>query len=69
MTDERDLLDVDNLRTVKDAAAWMRGADKECRETAKHVTNLEQAAYLRGRAHAFGMAAGLLESAIREDEV
>lgn len=59
--------DIDNLRTVKDAAAWMRGAERCCRETAKHIPDLEHAAYQRGRSHAFGLAAGLLEDAIRED--
>ncbi|MFA7121414.1 MAG: hypothetical protein WC277_08020 [Bacilli bacterium] len=59
MPDERDLPDIDNLRTVEDVIAWLREASTTCAETAKHNRVPEQAAYLRGRAEAFGLAATL----------
>ena len=68
MPDERDMPDIDNLQTVEDVIAWLRGASTTCAETAKHNRDIpDHAIYLRGRAEAFGLAAGLLEDAIRED--
>jgi hypothetical protein len=35
MPDERDLPDIDNLRTVEEVIAWLREAAKTCAETAR----------------------------------
>ena len=65
MTDERYLPDIDNLRTVEDVISWLREASTTCAETARHNRVPEQAAYLRGRAEVFGMAATLIEAVTR----
>ena len=66
MPDERDLPDIDNLRTVEEVIAWLREAAKTCAETARHNRDLpDHAIYLRGRAEAVGLAAGLVEDVIR----
>ncbi len=66
MPDERDLPDIDNLRTVEEVIAWLREAAKTCAETARHNRDLpDHAIYLRGRAEAFGLAAGLVEDVTR----
>ncbi|WOX55052.1 hypothetical protein R6Y95_06140 [Methanoculleus palmolei] len=64
MGDERDVPYFGDIRTPDEAIAWLRQASETCSEVAKYITNPEQAAYQRGRAHAFGLAAGIVESAL-----
>lgn len=64
MTDERDLPDIAYLRTYDEAAVWLRTAGAICSDTADHLSG-EQAAYQRGRAHAFGLAARTIEDVSR----
>lgn len=65
MTDERDVPYIGDLRTVDEVIAYLRQASETCSETAKHITDREDAVYLQGRAHAFGLAAGWVEDVIR----
>jgi hypothetical protein len=67
--DERYMPDIDNLQTVEEVIAWLREAATTCAETAKHNRDLpEHATYLRGRAEAFGLAAGLVGDVIRREQ-
>lgn len=68
MPDERYLPDVDNLQTIEDVIAWLRVAAGECMESAKSTSHDPSRKYLRGRAHAFGLAARLVEDVTRRCE-
>lgn len=68
MGDERDMPDIDYLRTTEEVIAWLRLAGETCSETAKHITDPEQAAYQRGRGHAFGLAARTIEDVARREQ-
>lgn len=65
MPDERDLLDIDNLRTVEEVIAWLRQARDICCETADHAQSRKDQYRLEGRAQAFGLAALLIENVTR----
>lgn len=59
--DERDFPDIDNLQSIDDAVAWLREAGKCCRDTAENTDDPRQSEYLKGRAHAFTLAAQTIE--------
>ena len=64
VSDERDVPYIGDLRTIPEVITFLRRASESCSETAKHITG-EDAVYLQGRAHAFGLAAGWVEDVIR----
>lgn len=69
MTDERGGHHaVSKFGTVKDAVAWLNGASNKARDVSHKVSDPVEAAYHRGRAFAYGMAADLVEAAVWEDE-
>lgn len=65
MLDERDMLDIDNLRTVEEVIAWLRQARDICSETADHAQSRKDQYHLEGRADAFGLAARLMDDVTR----
>lgn len=68
MSDERDVPYIGDLRTIPEVITFLRQASESCSETAKHITDREDAVYLQGRAHAFGLAAGLVGDVIRREQ-
>lgn len=49
-----------DLETIGDLVYWLECAEEDCRRLAVRVRECGDQQYLAGRAHAFGLAAGLL---------
>lgn len=49
-----------DLETIDDLIDWLECAEEDCRQLSVRVRSCSDQQYLAGRAHAFGLAAGLL---------